>query len=116
MYLSSISYLYHYKNNEFPIIPWQELIAYKDGIVVIVNYLESEVGFHLNLFNQENFLNGAGGIEKAREILKEYKNEFSDLYLEIRRDGFKEEKFIENDVLKLSQEFNIHLVYYSNLD
>jgi DNA polymerase-3 subunit alpha len=115
MYLSSISYLYHYKNSEYPIIPWEELINHKEGIVVIVNYLESEVGFHLNLFSQENFLQGASGIAKAQEILKEYKNEFSDLYLEIRRDGFKEEKFIENDVLTLSKEFDIPLLATSDV-
>jgi len=115
MYLSSISYLYHYKNNEYPIIPFDELIKNKEGIVVIVSYLESEVGFHLNLLSQKNFLNGAEGIEKAREILKNYKNEFEDLYLEIRRDGFKEEEFIESDVIMLSKEFDIPLLATSDV-
>jgi len=115
MYLSSIAYLYHYKNSEYPIIPWEELITHKDGIVVIVNYLESEVGFHLNLFNQDNFLNGAKGFEEAKKVLGAYKSEFNDLYLEIRRDGFKEEKFIENDILNLSKEFDIPLIATSDV-
>jgi hypothetical protein len=68
----TIAFSLHYKNSEYPIIPWQELISHKDGIVVIVNYLESKVGFHLNLFSQENFLNGAAGIEKVKEILEVY--------------------------------------------
>ena len=115
MYLSSISYLYHYKNNEFPIIPYDELLKHKEGIVVIINYLESEIGFHLNLLNQDNFLNGALGYEKAQDLAKKYKNDFEDLYFEIRRDGFKEEEFIENDVINLSKTYDIPLLASSDV-
>ncbi len=115
MYLSSISYLYHYKNNEFAIIPYDELLKHKEGIVVIINYLESEIGFHLNLLNQDNFLNGALGYEKAEELAQKYKNDFEDLYFEIRRDGFKEEEFIENDVINLSKTYDIPLLATSDV-
>jgi len=115
MYLSSISYLHHYKNNEYAIIPYNELISHKEGIVVIINYLESEVGFHLNLLSQENFLNGALGYEKAKEIATKYKNNFDEIYFEIRRDGFKEEKFIENDIINLSKELDIPLLATSDV-
>jgi len=114
MYLSSISYLYHYKNNEYAIIPYEELIKHKEGIVVIINYLESEIGFHLNLFSQDNFLNGALGYEKAQEIANQYKSDLDEIYFEIRRDGYKEEKFIENDILNLSKELNIPLLATSD--
>ena len=114
MYLSSISYLYHYKNNEFAIIPYEELKKHKNGIVVIISYLESEVGFHLNLLNEENFFNGALGYDKAKEIASKYKEDFDEVYLEIRRD-FKEDKFIENDVINLSKELNIPLLATSDV-
>jgi len=115
MYLSSISYLDNYKNNEYPIIPYEEFLNHKEGIVVIINYLESEIAFHINIFKQENFLEGALGIEKAKEITQKYKNDFEELYFEIRRDGFKEEKFIENDIINLSKEFNIPLLATSDV-
>ena len=115
MYLSSISYLYNYENNDIAIIPYDELIKHKDGIVVIINYLESEIGFHLNILNQDNFFNGAEGYSKAEEITKKYKEDFDEIYFEIRRDGLKEEEFIENDVLLLSREFDIPLLATSDV-
>ncbi|NPA55550.1 MAG: PHP domain-containing protein, partial [Epsilonproteobacteria bacterium] len=108
MYLSSISYLYHYKNNEYAIIPYEELKKHSKDIVVIISY-ESEVVFHLNLLEQENFLNGAMGYEKAKEIANQYKNDFDEVYLEIRRD-FKEQKFFENEIISLSKELNLPLL------
>jgi DNA polymerase-3 subunit alpha len=111
MYLSSLSYLNYYK--KVPQIPFEELIKNQDGLVVVLPMLESEIGFHLNLFNEENVLKGAGGIEKAREILKEYKK-FDNLFLEIRRDSEKE-ALIENDLITLSKEFDIPLIASSNV-
>ena len=115
MYLSSISYLYHYKNYQYPIIPYDELVAHKNGIVVIINYLESEVGFHLNFLNEENFIKGAGGYKKAKKVVKKYKKDFSELYLEIRRDGFLEEQFIESEVIMLSRKYGIPLLATSDV-
>ena len=115
MYLSSISYLYHYKDGKYPIIPYEELLKNRENIVVIVNYLESEVGFHLNLFNEKNFLEGAEGYSKAKEIAERYRNDFKELYLEIRRDGFEEEQFIENDIIRLSKELSIPLLATSDI-
>jgi DNA polymerase-3 subunit alpha len=109
MYLSSISYLYNYDTG-IPIIKQEDLIKNQKGIAVILNHLESEVGFHLNTYNELNILKGASGYEKAKEISKTLKSEIEDLYLEIRRDGFKEEKFTENDIINLSNELNIPLI------
>jgi len=113
MYLSSISYLYHMKGSQ-AIIPFEELKEHQEGIAVILPMLESEIGFHLNLFKEENVLKGAKGIKKAKEILKEIKKHLNEIYLEIRRDKF-EESLIENDLIKLSKETNTQIIASSNI-
>ncbi|GAX87772.1 DNA polymerase III subunit alpha [Lebetimonas natsushimae] len=111
MYLSSVSYLDFYK--KVPQIPFEKLLENQDGLIVILPMLESEVGFHLNIFDEENVLKGAGGIERAKEILNDYKK-FNELFLEIRRDNEKE-TLIENDLIALSHEFDIPLLASSNV-
>jgi DNA polymerase-3 subunit alpha len=111
MYLSSVSYLNYYK--KVPQIPFEKLLENQDGLIVILPMLESEVGFHLNIFNEENVLKGAGGIEKAQEILREYKK-FNELFLEIRRDNEKE-ALVENDLIALSRKLDIPLLASSNV-
>jgi DNA polymerase-3 subunit alpha len=113
MYLSSISYLYHMESSQ-PVIPFEELKDHQNGIAVILPMLESETGFHLNVFNEENVLNGAGGYEKAKEILNEIKKDIKELFLEIRRDKF-EESLIENDLINLAKETNTPLIASSNI-
>ena len=112
MYLSSISYLNYYKT--YPQIPFDELVKNQEGLIVILPMLESEIGFHLNLFDEKNILNGAKGIEKARKILEIYKSNFNELYLEIRRDN-KKERLIEEDLINLSKNFNIPLIASANV-
>ena len=109
MYLSSISYLYNSESG-IPIIKKEQLIENQKGVAVILNHLESEVGFHLNIYNELNVLKGASGYEKAKKIASNLRQNIEDLYLEIRRDGFKEEEFIENDIINLANELNIPLL------
>lgn len=111
MYLSSVSYLDFYK--KVPQIPFEKLLENQDGLIVILPMLESEVGFHLNIFNEENVLKGAGGIEKAQETLREYKK-FNELFLEIRRDNEKE-ALVENDLINLGRKLDIPLLASSNV-
>jgi len=108
MYLSSISYLYHMQGDK-AILPYEELIKNKKNIAVILPMLKSEIGFHLNILDEENILKGAGGYEKAKEIAKTLKSDIKDLYFEITRDSFKEH-LIENDLIRLSKELNIPLI------
>lgn len=52
-----------------------------------------------------------GDIEKARRIVKDYKDVFGDdYYLEIQDHGFKEDQIVINEILKLSKEFGIKLI------
>ncbi len=113
MYLSSISYLYHMEN-EKPILPYEELIKNQDNIAIILPMLESEIGFHLNITDEKNILKGAAGYERAKEILNSLKKDLKELYLEFRRDNFKE-SLIENDLINLSKECNIPLIASSNI-
>ncbi|WP_268870000.1 DNA polymerase III subunit alpha [Lebetimonas sp. JS170] len=112
MYLSSIAYLYYYK--KVPFIPFEELIKNQQGLITVFPMMESEIGFHLNLFDEDNVLKGAGGLEKAKEIIKIYKNSLNEIFLEIRRDSFKE-RLVENDFLTISNEFDIPILASSNI-
>ncbi|QCT94237.1 DNA polymerase III subunit alpha [Caminibacter mediatlanticus TB-2] len=113
MYLNSISYLYHMKGDK-PILPYEELVKNQDSLIVILPMLESEIGFHLNILNEKNILKGAKGYQEAINIANIYKNDFKNLFLEIRRDK-KEENLIENDLITLSKETNIPLIASTNI-
>ena len=53
----------------------------------------------------------SGDMEKARRIVKDYKDVFGDdYYLEIQDHGFKEDQIVINEILKLSKEFGIKLI------
>ncbi len=113
MYLSSISYLYNMRG-EKPYLPFEEIIKNKEGLCFILPMLDSEVGFHLNIFKEENILKGAEGYEKAKEILKIYKENLNEIYLEITRDA-EDEKLIQDDLITLSKETNTPLLASSNI-
>jgi len=113
MYLSSISYLYHMRGDK-PYLPFEEIVKNQEGLCFILPMMTSEVGFHLNIFNENNVLNGAGGIEKAKEILEIYKEKLNEVYLEITRDS-DEEKLIQNDLITLSTKTNTPLLASSNI-
>jgi len=112
MYLNSIAYLKHMKSST-PFLPFEEIINNQEGIAFILPMMESEVGFHLNILDEKNVLNSAGGFKKAKEVLNIYKQNLNEIYLEIRRDS-KDEKLIEDDLINLSKELNIPLLASSN--
>jgi DNA polymerase-3 subunit alpha len=113
MYLISIAYLNNMKI-ETPHIPFEELINHQDNLFIILPMLESEVGFHLNILNEDNILKGAKGYKKAKEVLLNIKSKIKEVFLEIRRDSF-EENLIENELIKLSKETNTPLIASSNI-
>ena len=92
MYLSSISYLYHMKGSQ-AIVPYEEIVKNQEGLAVILPMLESEIGKRLNFLDEKNTLQIDE--EKAKEIAKIYKNDFKNLYIELRRDSFEEDFLIE---------------------
>ncbi|GAB6073971.1 DNA polymerase III subunit alpha [Nautilia lithotrophica] len=113
MYLSSISYLYNMRGDK-PYLPFEEIVKNQEGLCFILPMLDSETGFNLNIFNENNILKGAKGYNKAKEILEIYKQNLNEIYLEITRDS-KEERLIENDLIKLSNETNTPLLASSNI-
>jgi len=113
MYLNSIAYLKYIKGSN-PFLPFEEIVNNQEGIAFILPMMESEVGFHLNILDEKNVLNNAGGFKKAKEVLNIYKQHLNEVYLEIRRDS-KDEKLIENDLINLSKELNIPLLASSNI-
>ncbi len=114
MYLTSVSYLYHMRSDQ-PVMPFEELVSHQNGVAVILPSLESETGFHLNLLNEENVLQGAGGVNRAKEALKEIKASLNDVYLEIRKDS-KEDFFIQNDLITLSKSTSTPLIASAKIE
>ena len=112
MYLSSISYLYHMKGSQ-PIIPYEEIVKNQDGLAVILSMLESEIGMNLNILDEKNAYNFPS-VEKAKEIANIYKNDFKELYLEIRLDTF-EEKLLSKDFYEFSLENDIPPIASANV-
>ena len=109
MYLSSKAYIdgFYY----FPRINKKELREHSEGIICTSACLQGEVNWHLNLANERNVRNGAGGYEGAKEVALEYKEIFGDdFYLEIMRHGIGDQLFIDEQILQLSQETGIKVV------
>ena len=109
MYLSSKAYIdgFYY----FPRINKQELREHCEGIICTSACLQGEVNWHLNLANERNVKNGAGGYEGAKAVALEYQDIFGDdFYLEIMRHGIGDQLFIDEQILQLSQETGIKVV------
>lgn len=109
MYLSSQAYIngFYY----YPRINKQLLRENCEGIICTSACLQGEVNWHLNLSNERNVKNGAGGYEEAKRVALEYKDIFGDdFYMEIMRHGIADQLFIDEQVIKISQETNIKLV------
>lgn len=109
MYLSSMSYIkgFYY----YPRINKQILKEHSEGLVCSGACLQGEVNWHLNLNNKRNVQFGARGYERAKEIALEYKEIFGeDFYLEIMRHGIPDQHFIDDDILRISQETGIKLI------
>ncbi len=109
MYLSSKAYIdgFYY----FPRINKKELREHSEGIICTSACLQGEVNWHLNLANERNVKNGAGGYEGAKAVALEYKEMFGDdFYLEIMRHGIGDQLYIDEQILQLSQETGIKIV------
>jgi DNA polymerase-3 subunit alpha len=109
MYLSSQAYIngFYY----FPRINKQLLRENCEGIICTSACLQGEVNWHLNLNNERNVKNGALGYDEAKRIALEYKEIFEDdFYMEIMRHGITDQLFIDEQVIKISQETEIKLI------
>lgn len=109
MYLSSQAYIngFYY----YPRINKQLLSENSQGIICTSACLQGEVNWHLNTANERNVKNGAGGYEEAKKIALEYKDIFGDdFYMEIMRHGISDQLFIDEQVIRISQETGIKLV------
>ncbi|MDP1784124.1 MAG: DNA polymerase III subunit alpha, partial [Sulfuricurvum sp.] len=109
MYLSSQAYIngFYY----FPRINKQLLRENCEGIICTSACLQGEVNWHLNTYSERNVKNGALGYDEAKRIALEYKAIFGDdFYLEIMRHGIADQLFIDEQVIRISQEAGIKLV------
>ena len=109
MYLSSMSYLegFYY----YPRINKKLLFENCEGLICSAACLQGEINWNLNLNNERNKNNGAKGYERAKEIALEYKEVFGDdFYLEMMRHGIGDQHYIDNQIIKLSQETGIKII------
>ncbi|WP_310440446.1 DNA polymerase III subunit alpha [Sulfuricurvum sp.] len=109
MYLSSQAYIngFYY----FPRINKQLLRENSEGIICTSACLQGEVNWHLNTNSERNVKNGALGYDEAKRIALEYKEIFGDdFYMEIMRHGIADQLFIDEQVIRISQETNIKLI------
>ena len=109
MYLSSMSYIkgFYY----YPRINKKLLKERSEGLICSSACLQGEVNWHLNTKNEKNIKFGAKGYERAKEIALEYKEIFGDdFYLELMRHGIEDQRYIDTQVIKLSQETGIKII------
>jgi len=109
MYLSSKAYIegMYY----FPRINKNELREHSEGLICTSACLQGEVNWHLNLQNERNVKNGALGYEGAIAVAREYQDIFGDdFYLELMRHGIGDQLFIDDQILKISQETGIKII------
>jgi DNA polymerase-3 subunit alpha len=109
MYLTSQAYIdgYYY----FPRINKKMLRENSEGIICTSACLQGEVNWHLNLKNERNVKNGAGGYAEAKRVALEYKEIFGeDFYMELMRHGIGDQLYIDEQVLKIAKETGIKIV------
>ncbi|MFV0481936.1 MAG: DNA polymerase III subunit alpha [Campylobacteraceae bacterium] len=109
MYLSSMSYIdgFYY----YPRINKRLLREHSEGLICSSACLQGEVNWHLNTQSARNVQFGAKGYERAKEVALEYKDIFGDdFYLEIMRHGIGDQHYIDEQVLKISQETGIKFI------
>ncbi|MBN2894299.1 MAG: DNA polymerase III subunit alpha [Campylobacterales bacterium] len=109
MYLSSMAYIegYYY----FPRINKKLLRDHAEGLICTSACLQGEVSWQLNLQNERNVKNGAKGYDEAKRVALEYQEIFGDdFYLELMRHGIGDQHYIDEPLLRLSQETGIKIV------
>lgn len=109
MFLSSQAYMHGFYY--YPRINKQLLRDNAEGLVCSAACLQGEVNWHLNTQSERNVKNGAKGYEEAKKIALEYKEIFGDdFYLEIMRHGIGDQHFVDDQILRISQETGIKVV------
>ena len=107
MYLSSIACLEGFYRK--PRINKAILRQKREGLICSSACLQGEVNYHLNTIGRKN--TNAKGYEHAKAVALEYKEIFGDdFYLEIMRHGIAEQRFIDEEAIKLSRECGIKLI------
>ncbi len=109
MYLSSKSYIegFYY----YPRINKKLLRERSEGLICSAACLQGEINWHLNLNSDRNKKFGAGGYERAKEIALEYKEIFGeDFYLELMRHGIEDQRYIDDQIIRLSNETGIKII------
>ncbi len=109
MYLSSKAFIegFYY----FPRINRKELFEHSEGLICTSACLQGEVNWNLNLQNERNVKNGAGGYDAAKQVALDYKEVFGDdFYLELMRHGIGDQLFIDDQVLRIGRECDIKVV------
>ncbi len=109
MFLSSMAYLegFYY----FPRINKKLLREHSKGIIASSACLQGEVNYHLNTNNERNRKYGAKGYDEAKKIACEYQEIFEDdFYLEIMRHGILDQRFIDEQVIKMSLETGLKII------
>lgn len=109
MYLSSMAFLegFYY----YPRINKKILREHSRGILASSACLQGEVSWHLNTNNSRNIKFGAKGYDVAKEVALEYQDIFGDdFYLEIMRHGIEDQRFIDDQLIRLSHETGIKLI------
>ena len=107
MYLSSMACLKGFYRK--PRINKTILRERCEGLICSSACLQGEVNYHLNTIGRKN--TGAKGYDYAKQVALEYKEIFGDdFYIEIMRHGIAEQKFIDEQVIRLSRECDIKLI------
>ena len=107
MYLSSMACLEGFYRK--PRINKAILRQKREGLICSSACLQGEVNYHLNTIGRKN--TNAKGYEHAKAVALEYKEIFGDdFYLEIMRHGIAEQRFIDEEAIKLSRECGIKLI------
>ena len=104
--LCSIGFEKGYKSKKTvkPIIPYEDLLKHKDGIIVTSACLGGDI--------QKNLMkDGKDSIEKAYEIAKLFKDNFGeDYYIEIQRHNMQEELKVNFHLLNIADKLGIKAV------
>jgi len=102
MKISSFAYLHHMKEDRV-FTSYEDLLKNKDGLIILLPMLESKVGNAL----KKDF-------KSAEEELYFFRDNFDEVYLEVRRDNEFEKEFSKK-IIELANKTDIPLVASSNI-
>lgn len=109
MQLSSKAFIHGFYY--FPRINKALLKEHSEGLVCTSACLQGEVSWHLNTQNPKNKRYGAMGYDIAKDVAREYQDIFGeDFYIEIMRHGIADQRFIDDNLIRISQDTGIKLI------